>query len=472
MQPYLPVQCAPQLNLSAERSDVSLQRLGLRVYIHPLGLVMMLSGQIEFAKESDGYALARVLDDIERQTWLRTGCASLKSARNVVQLFRSVRNLVLRSVLTRRDPLLTTEGAERPFCVLGFGNNTWSRADDLRSDLAGQWELHSAVQRYTSQRYTPGQTGDSLVNRNRAFINAGKKSETGTESGWMFGSNDGVAVSIDSKKDELDHSGKALLCHSRNIPKLIGFYRLYHAYLEFYGSQSGSSGPRRTLEHALQSLDLMRAKYSTWWIAWASARMHLDDAPKTVAAKYGLERPFPPSQNTQKLLQRRAEDIIPVFISYTHDSQTHKDRVLRFANKLRDGGVDAMIDQYEPNPPSWINWMRQQMDQAKYVLVVFTETYKRRFTGNEEKDVGQGGIWEGAYVNQQLLEKQLKDERFLPVIFEQSDKSYIAFPLDRGNFYNVATEEGYETLYRVITDQPPVLKPELGVRRSLPPRSI
>lgn len=36
-----------------------------------------------------------------------------------------------------------------------------------------------------------------------------------------------------------------------------------------------------------------------------------------------------------------------VFISYSHDSPEHKDRVLALSDRLRADGVDCYIDQYE-----------------------------------------------------------------------------------------------------------------------------
>ncbi|MCU0537361.1 MAG: toll/interleukin-1 receptor domain-containing protein [Hydrococcus sp. Prado102] len=71
-----------------------------------------------------------------------------------------------------------------------------------------------------------------------------------------------------------------------------------------------------------------------------------------------------------------------VFISYSHDSQTHKDRVLDMANRLRSEGVDCQIDQYEFFPSEgWPRWMMNQLDWAEFVLVVCTEQYERRFRG-------------------------------------------------------------------------------------------
>ena len=40
-----------------------------------------------------------------------------------------------------------------------------------------------------------------------------------------------------------------------------------------------------------------------------------------------------------------------VFISYSHDSPEHSERVLAFSNKLRELGVDAELDQYLTRPP-------------------------------------------------------------------------------------------------------------------------
>jgi len=47
-----------------------------------------------------------------------------------------------------------------------------------------------------------------------------------------------------------------------------------------------------------------------------------------------------------------------VFISYSHDSAEHQERVLSLADRLRQDGIDAMVDQYAPTPPDgWPLWM-------------------------------------------------------------------------------------------------------------------
>jgi hypothetical protein len=65
-----------------------------------------------------------------------------------------------------------------------------------------------------------------------------------------------------------------------------------------------------------------------------------------------------------------------VFISYSHDSPEHCDRVLEFADRLRTDGVDAMIDQYIQSPPEgWPSWCQAEIEKAGFVLMVCTETY-------------------------------------------------------------------------------------------------
>ena len=58
-----------------------------------------------------------------------------------------------------------------------------------------------------------------------------------------------------------------------------------------------------------------------------------------------------------------------VFISYSHDSARHVDRVLVLSDRLRSDGIDATVDQYEPFPrEGWIAWMRRQLRDADRVL--------------------------------------------------------------------------------------------------------
>ena len=53
-----------------------------------------------------------------------------------------------------------------------------------------------------------------------------------------------------------------------------------------------------------------------------------------------------------------------------------RDRVLALSDRLRAEGVDAILDRYESFPPEgWIRWMKRQVVESRFVLVVCTEGY-------------------------------------------------------------------------------------------------
>ena len=160
-----------------------------------------------------------------------------------------------------------------------------------------------------------------------------------------------------------------------------------------------------------------------------------------------------------------------VFISYSHDSQEHRERVLALADRLRDDGIDVNIDQYE-NPPAkgWQRWMLDEVEAAEYVLIVCTEMYNRRFRGQEDAGKGKGVTWEGGVIIQELYDAQGVNSKFIPVTFNAQDVKFIPNPLRSTAVYRLDTADGYEQLYRRLTDQPITRKPQLGKLRTLPHR--
>jgi hypothetical protein len=158
-------------------------------------------------------------------------------------------------------------------------------------------------------------------------------------------------------------------------------------------------------------------------------------------------------------------------LSYSHDSPEHEDRVLALANRLRGDGIDALIDQYNPAPPlGWPHWMTEQIPAADFVLLVCTETYLRRVQHREQQGKGRGVVWEANLIYNLLYREDPKVQQFIPILFNAADSPFIPLPLEGLTYYRVDTEQGYEDLYRHLTEQPRNLIPELGPRKSLPPR--
>jgi len=106
-----------------------------------------------------------------------------------------------------------------------------------------------------------------------------------------------------------------------------------------------------------------------------------------------------------------------VLISYSHDSPEHNDRVLELANRLRADGIDCAVDQYEKSPAEgWPAWMEHRIEEAHFVLVVCTETYRRRMEGTASAGVGHGVRWESLLLRQQLYDAGAVNERVIPIL--------------------------------------------------------
>ncbi|HJQ32733.1 MAG TPA: FxSxx-COOH system tetratricopeptide repeat protein [Pyrinomonadaceae bacterium] len=160
-----------------------------------------------------------------------------------------------------------------------------------------------------------------------------------------------------------------------------------------------------------------------------------------------------------------------VFISYSHDSTEHTDRVLSLADRLRAEGIDCELDQYVPSPPEgWPRWTAERVESADYVLIICTETYQKRFKGTEEAGKGLGAQWEGAIITQELYDDAGSNAKFIPVLFSTEDSQHIPRELRGVQSYDLNSEQGYEELYRRLTNQPRVTKPVLGSLKPLPTR--
>lgn len=158
-----------------------------------------------------------------------------------------------------------------------------------------------------------------------------------------------------------------------------------------------------------------------------------------------------------------------VFISYTHDSKEHIDRVLEISNRLRSEGIDVVLDQYEQSPPQgWPKWMDQNINNADLVLMVCTENYCKRIMDEEKEGVGLGIKWEGRLIYQHLYNSDSKSKKFVPIIFKKEDSKFIPTPIQGSTHYLITEDADYEKLYWFLRDINPIEKPELGKLRSLP----
>jgi hypothetical protein len=146
---------------------------------------------------------------------------------------------------------------------------------------------------------------------------------------------------------------------------------------------------------------------------------------------------------------------ISVFISYSHDSDEHRQQVLALSERLREDGIETLLDQYVNGAPpeGWPRWMMNQLDAADYVLVVCTETYYRRFRGNEVPGKGKGVDWEGALITSEIYAARSRTLKFLPLFFSSVIENYIPDPLRSGTHFALTSEDDYQRLYDFLLQQ-------------------
>lgn len=175
---------------------------------------------------------------------------------------------------------------------------------------------------------------------------------------------------------------------------------------------------------------------------------------------------------TEKQVTEETKAPSKVFISYSWDSEDHKERVLALANTLRSPwGIETDIDQYvRAKPPftppqGWDLWMEKKIEWAEFVLIVCTETYKRRFRGDEAPGTGRGSTWEGTIIRQHLYNNQLVSTKFIPVIFSSQDLTHVPIIFNGNDKYILEDEKSLRDLCYRLRKEPIVAIPEVATAK-------
>jgi hypothetical protein len=150
-----------------------------------------------------------------------------------------------------------------------------------------------------------------------------------------------------------------------------------------------------------------------------------------------------------------------VFFSYSHDSEEHKNWVLKLATRLRANGVDAILDTWNVKFGSDIaSFMEQGLSKSQRVICVCSKNYVKK--AND----GKGGA---GYEKQIMTAELIKDQNtdwIIPLIVNNDTnkkmpiflgvRKYISF--EDTSLY----EEKYEELLRDLLDEPVLPIPPIG----------
>lgn len=181
----------------------------------------------------------------------------------------------------------------------------------------------------------------------------------------------------------------------------------------------------------------------------------LGKTPKTVTINF---------RDTLNATSDEFSDKPVVFISYSWDSENHKEWVLNLANRLRDDGIDVILDRYYltlgKNLPHFVE---TSIARATRIIIVFTPNYKLKADGRS------GGVgYEYSIMNADLYANQTTNEKVIPVLrtgdMEESIPKFMQqfIHLDIRNDLNF--ENSYIDLRREIYNEPTIVMPKLGRR--------
>jgi len=153
--------------------------------------------------------------------------------------------------------------------------------------------------------------------------------------------------------------------------------------------------------------------------------------------------------------------IIPkVFISYSHDTLEHKKWVLELASRLRNNGIDAILDQFELQPGADVpHFMETHLASADKVLMICTDKYV------EKANKGQGGVgYEKMIITSNLL-KSIDENKIIPIIRQTAGSEVPTF-LKTKLYINFSRQDdfefSYDDLVRTIHNSPLFEKPPIG----------
>lgn len=156
-----------------------------------------------------------------------------------------------------------------------------------------------------------------------------------------------------------------------------------------------------------------------------------------------------------------------VFITYSWDTEDHKNWVRKLADFLIQNGIIVYLDQYDINPgQSFTYFMESSITNSDKVIVILTPNYK-------DKSLERKG---GVGYEQQIISGEIMSgmdrKKFIPLIKDGKYEEGIdcALPphfkgISIMDFRTSENEKNnLEELLRVIYEEPKLVKPPLGIK--------
>jgi hypothetical protein len=190
-------------------------------------------------------------------------------------------------------------------------------------------------------------------------------------------------------------------------------------------------------------------------IRWIAER--LSHAPRSIPDAKAAKPSSQPSRDAD------GGQPLRVFISYSWDSEQHKDWVRDFADALAANGIDIILDQYDLRPgEDRFQFMGTSVREADAVLCVCTPQYVAK-ANSRASGVGV----ETSLITPQFYQRMSSAKQFIPIIrYSAAGSSTTPDYLSALLFIDFREDAQFpaqlESLLRHLHQQPKFRKPPVG----------
>jgi len=159
------------------------------------------------------------------------------------------------------------------------------------------------------------------------------------------------------------------------------------------------------------------------------------------------------------------------FISYSWDDNVHQDWVKSFATKLRENGIESILDKWHAVPGDQLpEFMENAIKNNDFVLMVCTPNYKKK------SDARAGGVgYEGDIITGEVFVKR-NQRKFIPILaqgtWEESAPAWLT-----GKYYidlseKDLTTENFDNLITTLRGENEVPPPVSRVTKPMRPPTV
>ncbi|MEN3326098.1 MAG: hypothetical protein V7638_905 [Acidobacteriota bacterium] len=161
-----------------------------------------------------------------------------------------------------------------------------------------------------------------------------------------------------------------------------------------------------------------------------------------------------------------------VFLSYRQTDDEQKQRVRKFAERLRDAGATVFLDQFflddHPAGPNegWDKWSSDCALHTDYVLIIGTPEWFACFEKTQPTGTGLGAACEADDIRYLIHKAGGMIGHIRIVLFNDADAAHVPAKLDR--YHRFYIEREFENIVRWLTHRTTIESPRLSISHNLP----